>query len=84
MQIGQIFKIPNFADREVCGPYWQALVDCLLHNPPAFRTVVSFAALYLHLRPFAGYMDGLLWEQIEARPSPDVGLAPRLARSTQG
>ena len=71
-------------DREVCGPYWQALVDCLLHNPPAFRTVVSFAALYLHLRPFAGYMDGLLWEQIEARPSPDVGLAPRLARSTQG
>jgi radical SAM superfamily enzyme YgiQ (UPF0313 family) len=51
-------------DREVRGPYWKALADCLMHNPPALRTAVSFAALYLHLRPFAGYMDDRL------RPDP--------------
>jgi len=66
-------------DREVRGPYWQALADCLLHNPPAFRTVISFAALYLHLWPFAGFMDDRLREQVEALPPPDgmmVGIAP--------
>jgi len=70
--------------REVRGPYWKALADCLLRNPPAFMTVVSFAALYLHLKPFAGFMDARLREQIEALPSPEASLALRLARSMQG
>jgi len=51
--------------REVRGPYWRTLADCLLHNPPAFRTVISFAALYLHLWPFSSYMDTQLRNQIE-------------------
>ena len=70
-------------DPEVCGPYWRALVDCFLHNPPAFRTVISFAALYLHLKPFAGFMDARLREQIGAHPSPDASPALRRARSMQ-
>ena len=53
-------------DRKARGPYWRTLVDCLRHNPAAFRTVVSSAALYLHLRPFSGFMDSRLGEQIEA------------------
>ncbi|MFH1842708.1 MAG: B12-binding domain-containing radical SAM protein [bacterium] len=71
-------------DREVRGPYWQALGDSLLHNPPAFKTVVSFAGLYLHFKPFAGFMDTQLREQIEALPSTDPNLAVRRARSMQG
>jgi hypothetical protein len=51
-------------DREVRGPYWRALADCLRHNPAAFKTVVSFAALYLHMRPFTGFMDVRLESQI--------------------
>ena len=64
----------GIGDREVRGPYWKALADCLLHNPPAFRTVVSFSALYLHLRPFAAFMDGRLQGQIEALPLPEQSL----------
>jgi len=64
-------------DREVCGPYWRALFDCSRHNPPAFRTVFSFAALYLHLRPFASFMDARLTEQIEAGPRSDVSPAAK-------
>jgi len=71
-------------DREVRGPYWKALGDSLRHNPPAFKTVVSFAGLYLHLKPFAGFMDDRLREQIEALPSSETSQAPRLARSMQG
>jgi radical SAM superfamily enzyme YgiQ (UPF0313 family) len=53
-------------DRGASRPYWRTLADCLRHNPSAFRTVVSFAALYLHFRPFSGFMDSRLKEQIEA------------------
>jgi len=71
-------------DREVCGPYWRALVDCLRHNPPAFKTVVSFAALYLHIRPFASFMDSRLREQIESISRSDVGPVTPQARSMEG
>ena len=71
-------------DRPVSGPYWRALADCISNNPGALRTVVSFAALYLHLRPFSGFMDARLKEQIEALPSSGAGVAPALARGMQG
>ena len=71
-------------DREVRGPYRRALVDCLRHNPGALRTVVSFAALYLHLWPFAGFMDARLAAQIAALSLSDVTPTPLLARGMQG
>jgi radical SAM superfamily enzyme YgiQ (UPF0313 family) len=71
-------------DRETSGPYWKALVDCLRHNPPAFRSVVSFAALYLHLRPFSAFMDSRLRDQIEAVPQSDASLALRPAQEMRG
>jgi len=51
-------------DHQVRGPYWRTLADCLRHNPAAFKTAVSFAALYLHMRPFSGFMDERLRGQI--------------------
>jgi hypothetical protein len=71
-------------DREASRPYWKTLVDCLRHNPAAFRAVVSSAALYLHLRPFAGFMDARLKEQIEAVPQSDVRPALQLTREMKG
>lgn len=71
-------------DREVCGPYWRALGDCLRHNPPAFRTVVSFAGLYLHMRPFASFMDSRLRAQIESDSRSEVTPVPPLSRSMEG
>ena len=70
-------------DREVRGPYWRALVDCLRHNPGAFKFVVAFAALYLHLGPFAGFMDDRLREQIEAQSPTDTDLTALRARGMQ-
>lgn len=47
-------------------PYWRALADCLVHNPRAIKTVVSLAALYLHVRPFSNYLEGMLSSQLES------------------
>ncbi len=80
-------------DREVRGPFWRALGDCLLRNPRATRVVFSLAALYLHLRPFASFMDARMAARIEAvdesgvevgmsapAPQPMTGTAGRSAR----
>jgi radical SAM superfamily enzyme YgiQ (UPF0313 family) len=53
-------------DSRARGPYWRALAGCLLTNPRAIRTVVSQAALYLHLHPFSVQLDRLLAERIES------------------
>jgi len=86
-EIGAFVRISwrlGFRDRGVRGPYWRALGDCLRHNPSALRTVVSFAALYLHLRPFSGVMDARLREQIKCVPQPEASPAPPLARGMEG
>jgi len=38
----------------------------LVHNPRAIKTVVSLAALYLHVRPFSNYLEGMLSSQLES------------------
>jgi len=53
-------------DRGARWHYWRALADCLLRNPRAFRTVVSLAALYLHVRPFSQYLTHHLGAQLES------------------
>jgi hypothetical protein len=40
-------------DRGVRREWWRSIGDVLLHNPPALKIVVSFAALYVHLGPYA-------------------------------
>lgn len=66
-------------DRGARSAYWRALASCLMRNPRAIRTVVSLAALYLHIRPFAQFMDARLAGQIEAAgavPPPVAALRP--------
>lgn len=62
----------GFADAGVRVPYWRALVDCLFTNPRALRTVISMAALYLHLRPFAERMDRRLAGQLQDLDEPET------------
>jgi len=52
--------------RDVRGPFWKAIGDCLVKNPRAARTVVSQAALFLHFFPYSRFMDGKLVEKIDA------------------
>ncbi len=59
-------------DAESRIPYWQTLGDCLRHNPRALRTVVSLAALYLHVRPFAQFLEQRLAGQIVALDADDA------------
>jgi hypothetical protein len=73
----------GFRDRQVRGPFWRAVSDCLRHNPRTLRTVMSFAALYLHVKPFTHFMDARLEAQVEGRvPAMPTMLAPNpLART---
>jgi radical SAM superfamily enzyme YgiQ (UPF0313 family) len=64
--LGRITWRHGVLDRQVLGPFWKALLDCLIHNPRAARIVFSLAAIYLHLRPFARFMDARLVERIDA------------------
>ncbi len=75
-------------DQEARPHFWRALSDCLLHNPRALRSVVSFAALYLHLGPFARYLEQHLDRQIHSSATHAPRLeaargAPRLSRCAQ-
>ncbi len=70
-------------NREVRRSYWGTLADCVLHNPGALNTVVSFSALYLHFGPFAASMDDRLQKQIAAIPSTDKGRPLPSAREMQ-
>jgi radical SAM superfamily enzyme YgiQ (UPF0313 family) len=64
--LGRITWRSGVLDREVLGPFWRAILDCLIHNPRAARIVFSLAAIYLHLRPFARFMDARLVERIDS------------------
>jgi hypothetical protein len=55
-------------DREVRSQFWRTLATCLIHNPRALHGTMSFAALYLHVKSFSGFMDERLAAQIAALP----------------
>jgi radical SAM superfamily enzyme YgiQ (UPF0313 family) len=78
-------------DERVRREWWSSLVDCLVHNPAALKIVLSFAALYLHLGPYARELVRRLDAEIaaeggrapgrapvEAAPGPDRPAAPEL------
>lgn len=52
--------------------YWMNLVDALAHNPSAAKTAVSMAALYLHLGPYARYMEDLIATRIVESDERDL------------
>ncbi len=51
-------------DREARGAYWQTFGDCLTHNPRSIRSAVTFAALYLHIKPYARFLQDRLDRQM--------------------
>jgi radical SAM superfamily enzyme YgiQ (UPF0313 family) len=59
-------------DREVRAQFWRTLGASLLHNPRTLRGTMSFAALYLHVKPFARFMDGLLQAQLQELAAQDL------------
>ncbi len=71
----------GWRDRQVRRHYWRAVLECLIRNPRAVRLVVSLAALYLHVRPFARYLDERLAGQIEACGADEPRLRPCEART---
>jgi hypothetical protein len=63
--LGRIVWRSGILDREVRGPFWRAIGSCLKHNPRAARIIVTHAALYLHLQPYACYMDARMAGRIK-------------------
>jgi len=51
-------------DPRVRVEWWRSIADALLHNPAALKIVVSFAALYVHLGPYAADLVERLDRQI--------------------
>ncbi len=76
--LGRITAAVGFRDRASRGPFLRAVLDCLLHNPGAMRAVLSHAALYLHLGPYADFLDTRMAERLtpaESAAKPVAGLA---------
>jgi hypothetical protein len=77
----RISRQMGLRERSVRVHYWRAILDCLARNPRAVRMVVSFAGLYLHIRPFARYLDERLTGQIEACGAGELRLCERATAS---
>ena len=56
--------------------FWGAMVDCLIHNPRAFKIAASLAALYLHLGPYARRSVARLDLEILGSREPLAGRTP--------
>lgn len=52
--------------------WWRSVVDCLLHNPMAFRIAVSFSALYMHFGPYSRELAKLIEKRIEESPREEI------------
>jgi radical SAM superfamily enzyme YgiQ (UPF0313 family) len=53
----RVVKLAGLQGGRASWPFWRTLADTLLRNPRAARATFSMAALYLHLGPFARFMD---------------------------
>jgi hypothetical protein len=65
---------------ETRGPFWRAILSCLLKNPRSVRYAGSLAALYLHFGPFAKFLAARIREDLkkeESAPSPVAAAARR-------
>ena len=67
---GRIAYRLGWADRSARRAFWSALADCAVNNPRALKIAASFAALYLHLGPFARNLCDRIDEQLGAGAEP--------------
>jgi hypothetical protein len=61
---------------EMRGHVWRILIECLIKNPRAIRTVIVMAVFYLYLGPLTRYLIG----EVEARIA-ELDAVPKLAAS---
>ncbi len=61
--VGRLTVRLGLRDRSVRGAFWKTVLDALVHNPRSLRAVFSHAALYLHLGPYAGFLDTRMAEK---------------------
>jgi radical SAM superfamily enzyme YgiQ (UPF0313 family) len=69
-------------EKDIRRHFWSTAVDCAIHNPPALRSILFMAALYLHLGPFARYVRACAEKQVESidtREMREFGAASRAA-----
>ncbi len=59
-----------FRQREMLKPFGAALIDCLLHNPAAVRSLISQTIMYLYVGPFARQVVASVDRQLAA-PAPE-------------
>ncbi len=63
---GRIIWRIGIRDGRSRGPFWRSIGTCLATNPRGIRVVITQAALFLHLSPFARYVDGQISGRIAA------------------
>lgn len=62
------------------GPFWRNFLAVLLRNPTAVKTAANMAALYIHLGPFADFVqreiDAKIAESLDPAAPPPVIVGP--------
>jgi len=81
---GRIAHRLGVRDRRARWEFWRTLLNAALHNPRAFKIAASFAALYLHLGPFARSLCRRLDVQIGAAALGPAAAPAERARRLAG
>jgi len=58
---------------------WRILIECLIKNPQAIRTVIVMAVFYLYLGPLTRYLIGQVERQIAELDAADEPAVPEPA-----
>ena len=87
-EIDRFFKVMWNVTRhrpEMRRHVWRILLECLIKNPRAIRTVIVMAVFYLYLGPLTRYVTGQVEQQIaelDAAEEPRRALTPPAVAAT--
>ncbi len=74
--LGRVIWRLGVRDPESRVEWWRTFLDCLAHNPRAFKAGLTMSAFFLHLKAFAAFMRAQIDERLATIAAEDArGLA---------
>jgi hypothetical protein len=81
-EIDRFFRVMHYVTwhrPEMRRYVWRILIECLIKNPQAIRTVIVMAVFYVYLAPLTHYLIGQVERQIAELDAADEPALPELA-----